>query len=603
MCGISAILSNNTSVFHRLYDSLQNLKNRGNDSAGICCIDGKELKIYKRASDDKKSALEYLKLQEHQFAMCNIGIGHTRWATHGERSDINAHPHVCYHNRIALVHNGIIDNYVELREFLLTKGIKCNSDTDSEVVVNLISFLNKTKNLEQSISNACSMMRGTWSIVLISSDDPRALYFTRHKSPLIVAITNNEIVITSEVAGLDDDINTYAQIHECVVYHISWDSYDCIKKLPIRNITKTFNSKTPYPFSHFTIKEIYEQANTVKSAIAYGKRLTIDGKIVLKGLDHMKPDLLKCQDLVLLGCGTSLNAAAVSAKYFDDLDIFNRVIVMDGADFDAYTIKNRKTLLILISQSGETKDLHRCIEVCKEHHLDVVTLGVVNVEDSIISQETHCGVHVNAEREVGVASTKSFTSQVMVLVQIALWFHQLKKYNEFGIRNYLTSQLADFVFETPSILKYFMNFDFISVARKIMNKSAFVLGKGKGTHIANEGALKIKELSYIHAEGYSYSSLKHGPLALIEKDTPVIFIAHDPDLMDGLNNSIMEVKSRLGKPVVIGFGNADIPIKVKNEFGYLWCNMALQLLAYNLALMKGHNPDQPRNLAKVVTVL
>lgn len=603
MCGIAGIVSNENNAFEFLHGSLRNLENRGRDSSGICCFEGNDLKMFKHASDDDKSALDYLKEKEHHFSRCNIGIGHTRWATHGERSTVNAHPHLCYRKRIALVHNGIIDNYLELKRLLGDHGIKCVSETDSEVVVNMISLMSKSRDLLTSIKVVCSMMKGTWSIVVIAREDPHALYFTRSKSPMIVAIADNKLIVSSEVSGLGDNVKTFAQTDEGEVYRISLDSYDSIKQLPTREIKQNKNSKSHHPYKHFTIKEIFEQKDTVKSAIAYGKRITIDNRVVLDGLEHKKEELIECQDLILLGCGTSYNAAAVAEKYFEDLNIFNRVKLMDGADFDASSVKNRKTAIILISQSGETKDLHRCIEICKEFALDVVTLGVVNVEDSIISQETDCGVHVNAEREVGVASTKSFTSQVLVLIQVALWFHQYKKPVETEIRNHLITQLSDFIFETPQILKYYASFDFVSIAKKLVNKSLFVLGKGKGCPIADEGALKIKELSYIHAEGYSYSSLKHGPLALIEKDTPVIFIANDENMKHSLENSIMEVKSRLGKTIVIGFGNADIPISIKNEFSYLWANIALQLLAYHLAVLKGHNPDKPRNLAKVVTVL
>ena len=604
MCGITALLSRN-NVYDFLYNSLYNLQNRGYDSAGLCCVVDGEFEVYKKASDDHKNAIQYLAEQEHAFENCKIGIGHTRWATHGEKNDVNSHPHLCFRDEVALVHNGIIENYDELRVFLKAQGVSCKSATDSEVVVNLISFFDQQHkqdgDLTHAIEMACKVMKGTWALVIISKHDPNTIYFTRNRSPLVVACTDDEIMITSEVSGLIGKSSIYSMVDEGIIYKVSLNEKKCIDTLNKRELQQTKHTKTPFPFDHWTLKEIHEQSETVYSVINHGKRLTND-TIVLNGLEHKRNELLACEDVIMLGCGTSLNAAKVVERYFDNMNIFNRVSCVDGAEFDVSLIKNRKTLLILISQSGETKDLHRCLEMCKGEN--VVTLGIVNVPDSIISQETDCGVIVGADREVGVASTKSFTAQVMVLMMTALWFVQNKKMKDDDMYAYYIDQMNKFVAKTPAMIEYLSKFDYTKIVKSLNNKSAFVLGKGKGLAIASEGALKIKELTYCHAEGYSYSSLKHGPLALIEKGTPVIFIAHDRDCIESLNNSAHEVKARLGCPIIVGCSpDADVPIFEENEFSHMWCNIAVQFMAYYLAIDKGINVDFPRNLAKVVTVL
>lgn len=601
MCGITAILSK-SDAFSFLFNSLTSLQNRGYDSAGVCCIDpNNEFRVHKKASQKNASALDLLKMEQDMFAQCHIGIAHTRWATHGEKNDTNAHPHICYRDTIALVHNGIIDNYNEIKDFLRTHGIECKSATDSEVVVNLISHFNTSQDMQAAIQSACGMLHGTWALVILNKYE-NTIYATRHSAPLIMAICDDKIILTSETCGFINEADHYMPIKEGEVYSIQKDFAPT--NMTKKQLSYTNIELSPYPFSHWTLKEIHEQANTVKTAMNMGDRFDGTSRVKLGGLEHMKDELLECKSAYILGCGTSFYSGQIGEFLMNKLGVFDKVRCVDAAEFDTEWIKRgEKTLIIMVSQSGETKDLHKCIEMIRDNP-DVVTLGVINVVDSLISQETDCGVYVNAGREVGVASTKSFTSQVLIQTLITLWFHQYRFPELEQVRKEYIRDMKHFVADTETVLEQLSKVDFKTIATEMINTSLFVLGTGVNVPVANEGALKIKELSYIHAEGYSYSSLKHGPLALIDRGTPAIFLISNKNHTHKLNNSMMEVKSRLGRTFVIGNQeDADVPILSDNHFAFLWNNIAVQMIAFNIALAKGNDPDMPRNLAKVVTVL
>lgn len=611
MCGITAIISKNTNIYQFLVESLKNLQNRGYDSAGICSIKDNELIYYKKASDSTKTAIEYIEENcSNIFEDCTIGIAHTRWATHGNKTDKNSHPHICYKNKLALVHNGIIENYNILKQFLEEKGVIFKSDCDSEIIVNLISYY-YNKSLIDAIKEACNMLEGTYAIVLINKDESK-LYVTRHGSPLILSKSecSNYIAITSEIIGLNTSLkcfNNYINIKDNSYYTIDLDTFlDSPQKL------LNFDSiqRTPLPYIHWTLKEIYDQAETVKMAINYGGRLS-NNDIKIGGFEEKKEAILECSNLVLLACGSSYNSALIGSKYFENMKLFQNIKCINPNDFQEYLINNEniKTLAIFISQSGETKDLHNCIEICKKYK-NFIKVGIVNVVDSIIARDTDCGIYLNSGREVGVASTKSFTSQVIILILVALWLDKYKNPDNINKRKYYIDQLNDFIQNTGNVLQQIKNHNFEEIVKNIINtksNSMFILGlRKKDLVIANEGSLKIKELSYIHCEAYNTSSLKHGPISLIEKGTPVIHIINKNNYDDYklISNSMAEVNSRDGNAILIG-NHKDSLIKIdhENEFSYLWVNMILQILAYYLSISKNINPDMPRNLAKVVTVL
>lgn len=606
MCGITAIVSKNEGVFAFLFQSLQNLQNRGYDSAGIAGISAyNELIVHKRATDASASALDKLKKEgQNAFHTCSVGIAHTRWATHGEANDVNSHPHVCYRNKIALVHNGIIENYSTLKKDLIAKGINFRNDTDSEVVVNLISYYNTTMPLFKSIKKAVKILQGTWALAIISVDS-KMLYFTRHGSPLIMVKTDTEIVITSEVSGLytqNMHFTRYAPVIEGKLYQMTPDSLvDC----EMKDIQFSKCDVTPYPYDHWTMKEINEQKEVVHRALNFGARLQPDGRIHLGGMDDNYERLSQCNDVILLGCGTSFHAGLVGEHFFKKYCRKLNVRCLNAAEFDEDTVKDyEKTVVIFLSQSGETRDLIKCLNVCNK--CDIMTIGVVNVIDSYIAREVMCGVYCNAGREVGVASTKSFTAQVLVLLLIVLWFHQHKEnhISDTKVRAHLVQELLAFAAKTASVLDKLLGLNYNNFI-KILNKpSMFILGtKGKDTAIAHEASLKIKEICYVHCEGTYTAGLKHGPLALITNSLPVVCLISNMAEWDGISNAMEEIKSRNGKTFLIGnHPSADILIDEENEFSFLWNNMALQLIAYHLSVHKGINPDLPRNLAKVVTV-
>lgn len=607
MCGITAIISKEQGIFAFLFQSLQNLQNRGYDSAGVCGVNTAtgELIVHKRASTDKATALELLQVEgENSFNDCFIGIAHTRWATHGVKNDTNSHPHVCYRGKIALVHNGIIENYDTLKADLMSKGIAFKSQTDSEVVVNMISYFNTRMSMVKAIKKTCTLMEGTWALAIVSADE-HMLYVTRHGSPLILAQNDNDVVVTSEVAGLYSDTKTltsYVSLKEKIVYAFDASSrLECEKK----QIQFEAISTTPYPYKHWTLKEIHEQCTTIKRALNNGGRILDDTTVKLGGLENVRGKLLMTKHMILLGCGTSYHSAMVGMAYFKKLRTFDSVQCMDAAEFDEETIATHEdeTLVVFLSQSGETRDLIKCLDICKT--AGVLTLGVVNVVDSYIARETDCGIYLNAGREVGVASTKSFTSQVIILTLISVWFHQHRYSKQSDERKSIIGDLTAFANDTPKVIEQLSKYDYETLSEKFSKSSSmFVLGtKGKDTAVALEGSLKIKEISYVHCEGFNTAGLKHGPLALITDNTPVIYLMTNQGDEALTFSAVEEVKSRKGIPFLIGqHSKADLSIPTENQFGFLWNNIAIQLIAYHLSVYKGINPDMPRNLAKVVTV-
>ena len=589
---------------------LEQLQNRGYDSAGISILD-EGIQITKYASTKDGNAIERLK--ENIKENSNNGIAHTRWATHGKKNDINSHPHISYDGKISVVHNGIIENYVVLKFFLEGEGIEFKSETDTEVIPHLIAYhLQNTGNIVESLKKTFYMLEGTWGLVIQYVDEPNKLYCLRHGSPLLISCNETFALVASELSGFHNLVSNYFILENNDICEIELKdgkiNYTTENKYELKTAKNSKIILTPEPYKHWTLKEIYGQYEASLRTISFGGRLLNDNEVRMGGLEDSREILKRIDNVIFLGCGTSYYAGLFGLSFFKELCGFNTLQIFDGAEFEENDIpKIGNTLLIFLSQSGETKDLHRCIEIGKENGLYL--MGVTNVVDSMIAREVHCGAYLNAGREVGVASTKCFTSQVIALSLISVWFSQ-----SHGVKPFKRKQYVKDLRNLPHQIKIIVN----DVDTKLKNKkeildmfedkhSIFILGKGRGESIAKEGALKIKEISYYHAEGYSGSALKHGPFALLEKDFPVIMTAPKDKHYKKMCNAYQEIRSREAEILFItddrscNYGRK-IFVPRNETFGALLTVIPLQLIAYYLSLRKGINPDFPKNLAKSVVV-
>ena len=623
MCGICAYLGKKMA-FGILFHGLQILQNRGYDSSGICTIIENDFVLSKFATTDDNNALEQLE-SDKQLHKGTIGISHTRWATHGPKTKVNAHPHNDMNNKISLVHNGIIENYKEIYDKLIQKGYTFISETDTEVISNLISsLLDEGFDMYDAITNATQILTGTWALVILNKDHPNKLYLAKNGSPLLVGfgIHNDFAIIASEQSVFSNHVNRYISLDDKEVMVIVKED-DIIKQfnpekketqdieLLKHKLMKTISqyiSLSPEPYPHWTIKEIYEQPHSIINAYNAGGRLDGTSKVKLGGLDSKLELLLKIRNLIIIGCGTSLNAGRVGARFMRQMGCFDTIQVIDASEFESFYIPENSSNfgILCLSQSGETKDVISTVEICKEKGISI--FSVVNVVGSCISHKSDCGVYLNSGREVGVAATKSFTSQCLVLSLISIWFAQ-NKGKSINIRTEMISNIRNLHININSVLDQYHKCKEIS--KKIMNaKSIFILGTKNTEAIASEGALKIKELSYIHAEGYPSAALKHGTFALIDEGTPIIFIKM------GNNSSRIEISAaqticRGALNILITDNdnfNKDyyqhvIKIPQNNSYSSILSIIPLQMIAYCLTILKNLNPDRPKNLAKTVTTL
>lgn len=610
MCGIVGILTNNTNnCVNNLLNGLKNLQNRGYDSAGICTMTEQSFLLHKYASNDCSAISKLDNIKEFHINS-KIGIGHTRWATHGGKTDENSHPHVSSDNKFVVVHNGIIENFASLKKMLMIEGYAFKSQTDTEVISNLLSYNYKNNNNDiiLTINKTLQQLEGTWGLVIMCNDNKNELYCTKNGSPLLIGQTKNYVMATSEQSGFNEEIKNYFVLNNYDICIITKNndkiSVQTTHNYDLKTILNQNNVLNPDPYPHWTLKEIYEQKESIQRAISFGGRILTDDLVKLGGLDSKKKELMEIDNIILLGCGTSYNAGLLGVHFLKDLCSFNTVQIFDGADFSINDVpKKGKTALILLSQSGETKDLHRCIDIAKTHGL--FTIGIVNVVDSLIAREVECGCYLNAGKEVAVASTKSFTSQVILLSMISIWFSQNHYVNK-DIREQYISDLHQL---NANVENLFTNLE-QNIESKINlfnNNSCFILGKGQNEALAREASLKIKEISYIHSESYSSSSLKHGPFALLCDNFPVILIMPDDIHFDKNMNAYHEIKSRNANILVITNKKIDdieniIYVPFNKTYNSLLSIIPLQMLAYKLSVSKGINPDMPKNLAKVVTV-
>lgn len=595
MCGIIGCISVN-SCSHIIVNGLEQLKNRGYDSAGMSTLAHDVIQTTKYASSDTHNSIALLK-EDSKNHIGHLGIGHTRWATHGAVNKRNAHPHTDTLNNFSIVHNGIIENHQELRDWLCDQNPMhiFKSETDSEVIVHLISVFYETeKNIEIAIRKTVSKLEGTYAIVILSTFDKK-LYCVRKGSPLLFAGNKSCTMVTSEVSGFCNQFETYMELETDQVY--------CIElgkdiDLVARDFKQSSVALTPHPFKFWTKREIHEQPESIARAINLGGRIKNSNSVHLGGFLGFEDRFVGVKNIVLLGCGTSFNAGLIGEKFFKEINRnLNTVQVFDGSEFTKQDMPSiGKTIYIFISQSGETRDLIDALEICEEEK--VFTIGVINSVDSLIARRMDCGVYTNCGREVAVASTKSFTSQCVVLSLIAIFIAQLNQANEDIRSRFITDLLA----LAGNVSTVFKDYDGTVANMFYDSQSMYILGKGINSAVAKEGALKIKEMSYVHAEGYMAKSLKHGPFGLLNDGFPVILLETEKDVLDNVYQevcarraSVLRITPRENK-----YGKM-IKIPKNDSYGCILSSIVLQLLAFDIAIYKKLNPDFPKNLAKCVT--
>ena len=612
MCGICGYIGYETSFIYG-YLGILKLLNRGYDSVGITTINqNQQFMTHKFASDDAE--LADAKILKHQSAHDGtISILHSRWRTIGAKSDVNSHPHHDMYNQFSLVHNGIVENYAELRAMLVKNGFRFLSETDTEVIVNLISYFYKDGITPiDAIQTALSHIEGTYALAILCVETPDTMYCVRHGSPLLVGFSadNRFMMVSSECYGFDHKITKYVSLASNDIVSLCKENGKVVMKscgntvYEKRRFEGIADAINPAPYPHWTLKEINDQSVACVAATGNGGRIINNSAVKLGGLDMKRAELMSVDNIVFLGCGTSFNAGLLTLGLFKQLGRFHSVQIFDGAEFTKSDMSSHgKTCYIFLSQSGETKDLHRCLEMVKAISKNAITMGVINVVDSLIAREVDCGVYLNCGRENAVASTKAFTSQVFVLTMISIWFSSLNQTGSsyshipkiLRLRNDIIKTIEDATESCKMVAKML-----------VASSSVFILGKENYVSVAKEGSLKMKEIGYIHAEGYSSAALKHGPYALLTPGFPVILLTPDDGSFVRNQGVFDELKSR--GAVVIGVSDCELSdaydyrIRVSTG-GYteLLMNVVLQLIAYYLSVEKGINPDYPRNIAKVLS--
>jgi len=613
MCGIVGYIGSR-QAYPIIIKGLKRLEYRGYDSAGVAIVGNDEIKIFKKKG--KVNDLnEFVKSGDSQGT---IGIGHTRWATHGEPNDTNAHPHTSQNGHFTVIHNGIIENYSRLKQRLQDRGYHFNSETDTEVLANLIEYIymrgDGDINAEQAVRLALSKVIGAYGIVIISKDEPDKLIAARKGSPLVIGIGDGEYFIASDATPIIEYTNSVIYLNNDNVAVITKDQLT-LKTIGndelephIQKLTMDIGSIEKNGYDHFMLKEIFEQPKSILDT--FRGRIAADfSEIRLGGLHNVMPQLTNAKRIIIIACGTSWHAGMVG-EYL--IETFARipVEVEYGSEFRyRKPIIYKDDIVIAISQSGETADTLAAISLAKEAGATV--LGICNVVGSSIPRETDAGVYTHAGPEIGVASTKAFTAQVTVLTMIALMLG--KNNGNVSDEEYknLIKELVAVPDKIEQILKYDPLFKQISALYKGVSNFLY-LGRGYLFPVAMEGALKLKEISYIHAEGYPAAEMKHGPIALIDENMPVVVIATQDNSYDKIVSNIQEVKARNGKVIAI-VTEGDLIIKnmadhvlevpkCHEAIAPLLTVIPLQLLSYHIAVLRGCNVDQPRNLAKSVTV-
>lgn len=611
MCGIVGYIGGKPA-FPILLKGLKRLEYRGYDSAGVALLESTNLEVLKKKG--KVSELE--KLTETKTYSSTIGIGHTRWATHGEPSDKNAHPHYSSDQKLAIIHNGIIENYGALKTELSEKGYEFRSDTDTEVFITFIEDIKKTLDLtlEDAVRIALTKVVGAYAIVIMSTEEPDKLIAARKGSPMVIGLGKNEYYIASDASPIVEYTNEVIYMEDEQIAIITRndltivDTKDVPQKAEIHKLDLKLESIEKGGYEHFMLKEIFEQPRSIADCMR-GRLKATEGLLTLGGIRNYSEALTNAEKIVIVACGTSWHAGLVAEYIFEDLCRIP-VEVEYASEFRYRNPVIREgDILIAISQSGETADTLAAIELAKSK--GAIVFGVVNTVGSSISRITHEGAYLHAGPEIGVASTKAFTAQLTILAMIALRIASKKgtisesKYRE------LLVDLENIPAKVETALKSDDKVKEISSLFKDARNFLY-LGRGYNFPVALEGALKLKEISYIHAEGYPAAEMKHGPIALIDENMPVVFIATRDSSYDKIVSNIQEVKSRKGKVIaIVTEGDVLIPKMADHTIEVpathealmpLVSVIPLQLLSYHIAVMRGANVDQPRNLAKSVTV-
>ena len=609
MCGIVGYIGKRPCV-PLLLEGLKRLEYRGYDSAGIAVLlDGK---IESRKKAGKVADLKALWVGTPALAV--IGIGHTRWATHGEPNDVNAHPHLDCNGSIAVIHNGVIENYQALRTSLERKGHRFVSATDTEVIAHLVEEMRKqVKDFPTAVRLALRELEGTYGLVVMSSYDPRTLIAARKGSPLVIGYGEGETIIASDASAIVEHTRevTYLEDGQIAVLDQNDTAIKTLDNIEIpksvEHIFFDIQQIEKGGFDHFMLKEIFEQPETIRNAMR-GRLLAERGEVVLGGLRPVHEKILKARRVVLIGCGTSWHAGLVGEYLLERIARVPTEVEYASEFRYRDPLVGPEDLVFVISQSGETADTLAALREAKKRGATV--LGIVNVVGSTIARESEAGVYVHAGPEIGVASTKAFTSQLTTLGLITLMIARGRGMSPADAK-VLSKELDSLPAKVQSILEHADSLR--SIAAEFKDADHFLyLGRGANFPVALEGALKLKEISYIHAEGYPAAEMKHGPIALIDERMPVVVIAPRDAIYEKVISNIQEVKARKGRIIAIANdddhdidGMAEFVIRVPRTYGFfgpLLNVIPLQLLAYYIAVARGTNVDQPRNLAKSVTV-
>ncbi len=608
MCGIIGYVGERPAA-GIIINGLKRLEYRGYDSAGISLVNS-DLFVRKKIGKiaELESVVDISMLKKY----CT-GIGHTRWATHGAPSDINAHPHTDCNNEIAIAHNGIIENYSAIKKMLIGHKHTIRSETDTEVIVHLIEYYFQKNTLLDSVLKAIAQLEGTYGLVVISKKEPGKIIAAKKGSPLILGVGDNEMILASDASAIVEHTHKVIYLEDNEVIELEKDNFKTYnldrEKIDkkIENVEWDIASIEKQGYAHFMLKEIFEQPETITNAFR-GRALQETGSIRLDGL-NMTPWELDCiERITFIACGTSWHAGRIGEYLIEE---YARIPVeVEYASEFRYRkpILSRGELAIVISQSGETADTLAGLIEAKS--LGAKVLGITNVVGSTIARETDGGVYIHAGPEIGVASTKAFTSQVTVLILLTLLLARRREKTVEEIKEYI-SHLKAIPEKIQSIL------DKESLIREIAeqykdSKNFLYLGRGIHYPVALEGALKLKEISYVHAEGYPAAEMKHGPIALIDENMPVVIIAPHDEVYSKVISNMEEIKARNGRIIAVAF-EGDEEVKkysdhviyvpgVRKIFAPLVTVIPLQLLAYHIAVLRGCDVDQPRNLAKSVTV-
>ena len=612
MCGIVGYIGHN-QAYPYLINGLKKLEYRGYDSAGIALHKGDQLQVVKKSG--KVAALE------NAFSTVNtqstLGIGHTRWATHGIPSDYNAHPHYSNSGNLALVHNGIIENYASIKEELLHKGYTFQSETDSEVLLNFIEdiHINNECSLEEAIRVALKRVTGAYVILILSKDHPDTLFAARKGSPLVIGIGNGEHFLGSDASPMLEYTKEVVYINDYELAIINPD------QLILKNLGNEI--LTPYVqkldlelaaiekggYEHFMIKEIHEQPQAIFDSLR-GRLDAQNLTITLSGLEKIKDKLTAARRIIIVACGTSWHAGLLAEYWIEELCRVN-VEVEYASEFRYRNpIISSDDVIIAISQSGETADTLVALENAKAQGATI--FGIVNVVGSSIARISDAGIYTHAGPEIGVASTKAFSAQLTVLLLFAIKLAEYKETASEDLRKELIKELSNI----PEKVKYILDSSIDNIkeiAVKYQHASDFLfLGRGYNFPIALEGALKLKEISYIHAEGYPAAEMKHGPIALVDETLPVVFVATKDRVHEKIVSNMQEIKARLGKLIsvvteddqlAIDLSDEHIKIPMSHEMiAPILAVIPLQLLSYYVGIERQIDVDRPRNLAKSVTV-